>query len=316
MFKWKKDPDIEYCYEKFRTAPIGSWSHAVGSFSMVMDEQWEFNADHTGKITTHTGGPFNSMRGEITFIWREVADYTIQCKIISENYFDDANDEDSVDEIDTENNEVFTENETTRVNEELHEYWETIRYGFKRVPTDVGELKAMCEIDEEGNFLNRFWISNEPLNPHNCFIPSNEPTVSVQELNQTIESLNEPKQLTNFIKFPKLCDIAGCFGMVGLLAELKDIFPMILAFLIVLVPITIFVVAVDREMSNHPLWKKFCDEGPLFAARWYLAVTGCVILLILSGNNHPKGWVLMLVFIIIGCYEPVKIVYERYKHEK
>lgn len=64
--------------ERFKIAPLGQWSHAVGTFSNVMNEIWEFHADNTGKIIST--GPFGGASGETLFDWKPVADFTSPAK--------------------------------------------------------------------------------------------------------------------------------------------------------------------------------------------------------------------------------------------
>ncbi len=129
---------------RFKTSPFGRWSQAVGTFGGVMDEIWEFNPDYTGKIIET--GPFGGIQGETLFEWKEVADFTIACKVTKWSYEDD---EDEAGEVEDEEVEP--------------EEWNTIRYDFKFSPTDCGELIGMYQVSEDGTFLNGFWHSMEPL---------------------------------------------------------------------------------------------------------------------------------------------------------
>jgi len=122
--------------EAYRTAPIGSWSQAVGLFCDMMDEHWDFNPDHTG-IMIDTGY-FRGVRGEMPFIWREVTDYTIACQEVKTGRHDEENeDEDAL--------------------------WITIHYDFTMVPTDFGYVVGMYEVNDDGAFCPGFWYSNKPL---------------------------------------------------------------------------------------------------------------------------------------------------------
>jgi hypothetical protein len=123
---------------RFKTSPCGHWSQAAGTFGGVMDEIWEFNPDRTGKIVEI--GPFGSTQGETLFEWKEVADFTIACKVIKWSY---------------EEEEDVTEAEL--------EEWETIRYDFKMSPTDCGSLIGMYQLSEDATFLKGFWHSVKPL---------------------------------------------------------------------------------------------------------------------------------------------------------
>lgn len=126
--------------ERFKTAPSGNWSHAVGTFGNVMNEIWEFNADNTGKIIET--GPFGGIRDETLFEWKPVADFTIACKVTKWAYED---------EDDTPNDE------------DEPETWETVRYDFKLTPTDCGELITLVEVAPDGTLRSDFWHSREPL---------------------------------------------------------------------------------------------------------------------------------------------------------
>ena len=129
---------------RFKISPCGRWSQAVGSFSCVMDEIWEFNPDHTGKIIETE--PFGGIKGETLFEWKGVADFTIACKVIKWSY--------EADEDDT----VAVEDGAV----ELEEY-NTIRYDFKMSLTDCGESIEMYQVSEDGTLLKGFWHSMEPL---------------------------------------------------------------------------------------------------------------------------------------------------------
>jgi hypothetical protein len=110
-----------------------------------MDEHWEFFPDHTGKVTET--GPFGYPSGAKEFEWKEVADFTIACRITRWIY----DDEDEQDE------------EIEEEPEEGPEEWQTVRYGFKEVPTDCGDLVALCEVESDGTLVHRFWHSAAPL---------------------------------------------------------------------------------------------------------------------------------------------------------
>ncbi len=129
---------IDNYRQRFRTAPYGSWSQAVGTFSNVMDERWEFNADHTGKVIEL--GPFGEAQGETLFEWKEVADFTIACKVTKWPH-GDAEDDGAVEP----------------------EEWEIIRYDFRMTPTDSGEIIAMYQVFGDEPTQKGFWLSAAPL---------------------------------------------------------------------------------------------------------------------------------------------------------
>jgi hypothetical protein len=132
--------------QRFKTAPHGRWSHAIGTFSNVMDELWEFNPDHTGSIT-HLG-PFRGVHGETAFVWTEVEDFAIACKRTMWWYHHGAGII-SMEEDDVEG-----------------EAWETIRYTFRLVPTDCGDVIGMYQVAPNGTLSVGFWQSTVPLMYH------------------------------------------------------------------------------------------------------------------------------------------------------
>jgi hypothetical protein len=127
---------IEEYRHEFITAPIGCWSHAVGTFSCVHDESWNFYPDRTGEIVQF--GPFGREGDRTLFEWREVADWTIACRVTKWPE-DLAADRDEVDD------------------------WTTIRYDFKTVSTDAGEIIGMYQITDNSTNIEGFWHSLEPL---------------------------------------------------------------------------------------------------------------------------------------------------------
>jgi hypothetical protein len=131
---------IDEYRQKFITAPIGCWSQAVGTFSSIHDESWNFYPNRTGEIIQHD--PFGGERDKTLFEWKEVADFTIACKVIKYPWHSDLED-------------MAWEDEPAE--------WETICYDFKTRSTDVGEIVAMYEIASDGTKKDRFWESLEPL---------------------------------------------------------------------------------------------------------------------------------------------------------
>jgi hypothetical protein len=131
---------IDDYHQKFTLAPIGYWSHAVGSFSGVCDELWEFRPNKTGRVVTSSA--FGGQQCEMLFEWKEVAALTIACRVTE--WFE-AESEENLD-----------------LDEEEWE-WETIRYDFKPVPTDVGVLIGMYQIHGYETENQGFWYSLEPL---------------------------------------------------------------------------------------------------------------------------------------------------------
>lgn len=128
--------------ERFKTAPVGRWHQAVGTFGVVMDERWEFLPDYTGHITAT--GPFGGTRNEILFAWKEVAPLTVACMITQWP------DEDgSTDDMEAE--------------QDFSEPWIIIHYDFERMSTDSGDVIAMRQLAADGTLLKGFWLSMEPL---------------------------------------------------------------------------------------------------------------------------------------------------------
>jgi hypothetical protein len=133
---------IDEYRRKFSIAPLGSWHQAVGAFGSICDESWEFKSDRTGKIISQSA--FSGDR-ELLFEWREVAELTIACKVTKW-----PEDLDDMEEVPAEELEEPDE-------------WQTIRYDFRAIPTDVGELIGMYEINADGTISEGFWLSTLPL---------------------------------------------------------------------------------------------------------------------------------------------------------
>ena len=109
-----------------------------------MDEIWEFNPDHTGKIIET--GAFGGIKGETLFEWKEVADLTIACNVTQWSH-----------EAEEDNAEAVEDGAV-----ELEEY-HPIRSDFKMSPTDCGDSIEMYQVSEDGTLLKGFWHSMEPL---------------------------------------------------------------------------------------------------------------------------------------------------------
>jgi hypothetical protein len=132
---------IDEYRQKFMTAPIGCWSQAVGTFSCVNDEIWEFYPDRTGRVIGYRA--FSGDRRDLLFEWKEKTAFTIACRVTK--WPEDPDTEDL---------------ETDR--QELEE-WQIILYDFKTIPTDVGEIIGMYEITSDVTIKEGFWLSLEPL---------------------------------------------------------------------------------------------------------------------------------------------------------
>ena len=131
---------IDEYRQKFLTAPLGSWHQAVGTFGVICDEKWEFQLDRTGKVSSSSA--FSGDR-EMLFEWREVTELTIACRVTKWPEDPDAED--------------------LGVDGAESEEWQTIRYDFKTIPTDVGEIIGMYQISFNGTINEGFWHSLEPL---------------------------------------------------------------------------------------------------------------------------------------------------------
>lgn len=142
--------EIEAYRERFNRAPLGQWSTAVGTFSSMMDQVWEFYPDGTGKYTDY--GAFGGAQGETFFEWRELADRTIEFRVTQWVEVDWDETEDEVEEDKAEDIEGPMN-------------WITIRYDFKVVQHDCGDEVAMYDVgqQESGGEYIGFWMSLAPL---------------------------------------------------------------------------------------------------------------------------------------------------------
>ena len=147
---WKKtlNHSIKDYRAKFRTAPVGVWRHAEGTFCIVMDERWQFNTDYTGTRIEY--GPFGHERERMEFIWKEVADFTIACKVTSWP------------ELEAEADEM-EEADSAGEGAKWWAEWETILYDFQTVLVEGVETIAMSQITNDGGWQAGFWHSQMPL---------------------------------------------------------------------------------------------------------------------------------------------------------
>jgi hypothetical protein len=125
---------------QFRVSPIGRWTEASGTFSNILNQHWEFNPDHWGKMLEI--GIFGDVRSEMEFEWREVAPFTIACKIKCWHNFD----------------ELLDDSESEEESE-----WTIVHYGFLSLGTDEGEIIVMVQMSDTGKPLTDFWWSLQPL---------------------------------------------------------------------------------------------------------------------------------------------------------
>jgi hypothetical protein len=125
---------------QFRVAPIGRWTEASGTFSNILNQQWEFKPDYRGKMLEI--GIFGDVRSEMAFEWREVAPFTIACKV---EYWHDLDEplDDSEPEEDSD--------------------WIVLHYGFSPLRIDVGEMIVMVQMSDTGTPQIGFWWSLHPL---------------------------------------------------------------------------------------------------------------------------------------------------------
>ena len=288
--------EIALYREKFRVAPIGQWSQAVGTFGSVMDKYWEFRPDHTGnQLST---GPFGGEKRTMQFVWREVADHTIECCVVKTTWWDwDVAAED-------EGENAPKREPVVREFIPEEEDWIRIHYDFTPVPTDCGELIGMCEVGEDGALTSDFWDSSEPLSfSGGLSLPADIAITSAAQ--STIpECIKHRNQL---LGFPQLCEVIGMFGMAGILGSILQKMPAVLAMGILLPPIFVFLLACEDLLENAR-WKRICASSRFIAACWYLslaAIAGVVACFI----PHDRGWWIMPVFIVIGCIEPVGILW-------
>jgi hypothetical protein len=126
--------------DQFRVSPIGRWTQASGTFSNILNQQWEFNSDYRGEMLEI--GIFGEVQSEMTFEWREVAPFTIACKV---EYWRDLDEpvDDSEPEEDSE--------------------WMVLHYAFLPLKTDVGEMIGMIQMNDTGTPQTGFWWSLQPL---------------------------------------------------------------------------------------------------------------------------------------------------------
>jgi hypothetical protein len=125
---------------QFRVSPIGLWTQASGTFSNILNQQWQFNPDYQGSMWEI--GAFGDVRSEMAFEWREVAPFTIACKV---KYWRDL--DEPLDDFEPEEDSE----------------WVTVHYGFLSLSTDVGEMIAMVQMSCDGTPLTGFWWSLQPL---------------------------------------------------------------------------------------------------------------------------------------------------------
>ena len=115
---------IEEYRARFRTAPLGTWRTAQGTFDAVSSDSVTFRPDHTGTIEYRS-----SFSGEaaVGFEWREKAERVIEVR--------------------------YAEDGTG-----AEESWDEISYDFRALDTDTGGEVALHEVGQDG-----FWDISAPL---------------------------------------------------------------------------------------------------------------------------------------------------------
>ena len=131
--------------EEFRSNPLGLWTWACGTFSTMMDEDWEFLADGTG-IINHFG-TFHNFRGVTEFEWKSVADYTLSCRVTKHRWLYVEAD-----------GELWEEQDEEDWPEGMSSNWGKVRYDFHVVQSDCGSEVAMCSVQGDVKQAG-FWFS-------------------------------------------------------------------------------------------------------------------------------------------------------------
>ena len=119
-----RSTQIEEYRSRFRSAPVGTWETAQGTFDAVQSQVITFHPDQTGTIDDHRS---LSGSGPVRFEWREKEE-----RVIEVRYSDDES--------------------------EAEEPWDEIRYDFKIKEGDTGSEVVLYEVGHDG-----FWDSAAPL---------------------------------------------------------------------------------------------------------------------------------------------------------
>ncbi|PCC69122.1 hypothetical protein SAMN02745121_05770 [Nannocystis exedens] len=129
------EPRLERYRQRFRSAPVGEWRQALGSFPF-MNQVWTIEPDHTGAMEWRSGsGVLRS-----AFEWQEVGDYHIRVRCL----------------------EVADGEPTNEAEPEEREPdpWIDLRYEFS-LGTD-GDLPGVVVLLHEVGRAG-FWWSEDPL---------------------------------------------------------------------------------------------------------------------------------------------------------
>ena len=127
----ESDSRIAEWRHRFCESLVGRWAGALGTFSGVMDEQWEFLSDGSG--TRIVLGPFGQPRDHVCFEWRTVAERVLEMRVVG-----------------------AYEGGVARELDELESEWDIVRYDFRAVTTDVGVEIGLVEITASGEVTDRF----------------------------------------------------------------------------------------------------------------------------------------------------------------
>ncbi|MEZ6139533.1 MAG: hypothetical protein R3B84_03075 [Zavarzinella sp.] len=131
---------IQQMREKFRHSLVGSWTAAVGSFNLAMDEHWEIRPDGTGTILST--GSFYYPKEKKFFIWKQTEPMVFALKVTGFMGCVDSDDDDE--EID----DVF--------DPEAEEWYEIV-YDFIPVSTDFCTIVGLIDKNRSTSDHERFY---------------------------------------------------------------------------------------------------------------------------------------------------------------
>lgn len=97
----------------------------------------------------------------------------------------------------------------------------------------------------------------------------------------------------------------GSLALVGMMAERwKGVVPVWAVMLIALLPLVIFVF-----VHPHEAPPRLVRYSHAFASIWYIAVAVLLLVVLLSGPNLPRGWVIYPLFVSAGFVPCVIVLY-------
>ena len=144
------EEEIEDYRQEFRSSPLGRWTWACGTFSTIMDEDWEFFPDGTG-IINHFG-TFHNFRGVTEFEWKPVADYTLSCRVTKHRWLYVEAD-----------GKVWEEQGEEDWPKGMSSSWGRVCYDFHVTMSDCGSEVAMCSVQDDvmqaGFWFTEFCLS-------------------------------------------------------------------------------------------------------------------------------------------------------------